>query len=294
MTATAEPLATRLLASSARHSFDPEVDVDWDAPPVEGLWWMQPERMSLYGTPTWDRMSEEQRVELSRHEVGSMASVGAWFEIVLMQLLLRELYTRDIRTEWAHYALTEIGDETRHCVMFGKALARNGVPAYGPRPEAHRIARLAPTAVRGASLYAAALIGEEPVDRWQRDLMKDDRIQPLIRTVAKIHVTEEARHVSFARAELADAVVGMSRRARAWHQFVVAQTAYVTMRNLVNPAVYAAVGLDPKAARVEALRNPSYRATIAWMGEKVVPYLDEHGMVGAAQRKLWKASFLVP
>lgn len=289
-----DPLSDRLLRSSARRSYDPDLDIDWDAAPVDGLWWMQPERLSLYGTRTWDRLSEEQRIELSKHEVASIASVGLWFEIVLMQLLLREVYNRDPRTQWTHYALTEIGDETRHSVMFGKALATMGMPAYGPRPEALRIAKLAPVAIRGASLYASALIGEEPVDRWQRDMMADDRIQPLVRMVARIHVLEEARHVSFAREELAGASRNLGRTARAAHQALVAQVAYVTMRSLVNPQVYAAVGIDPDEGRVEALRNDHYRATIAWMGEKVMPFLEEQGMVGRSHRKTWRASFLLP
>jgi hypothetical protein len=54
------------------------------------------------------------------------------------------------------------------------------------------------------------------------------------------------------------------------------------------------VGIDPHEGRVAALTNPNYRATIAWMGEKVMPFLEEQGMVGRAQRKVWKASFLMP
>ena len=103
MTATVRPepgprssaVAERLLRSSARHSYDPEVDIDWEAPVDLTLWGMQPERMSLFGTDLWDRMSEEQRLELSRHEVASIASVGLWFELLLMQMMLRDLYDDD-------------------------------------------------------------------------------------------------------------------------------------------------------------------------------------------------------
>ncbi|WP_278259016.1 diiron oxygenase [Nocardioides convexus] len=69
--------------------------------------------------------------------------------------------------------------------------------------------------------------------------------------------------------------------------------AYVTMRSLVHPDVYAAVGLDPREARRQALGNEAYRETIAWMGEKVMPVLEEHRMVSERDRKIWRASFLM-
>ena len=289
----AAPVADRLLRSTARQSYDPDVDLDWSAPPVPGLWWMQPERMSLYGTPLWRRLSEEQRITLSAHEVASIASVGIWFEVVLMQLLLRDVYTADPRDPRTQFSLTEVGDETRHTVMFGRAIAAMGVPAYGPRPHIRRIGRLGPLALHGPSAYASILIGEEPVDRWQREMMRDERVQPLTRMVARIHVVEEARHVTFARDELEKSVRRLTRAQRAWHQALVAQVAYVTMRSLVHPEVYAAVGLDPAEGRRQALGNEHYRETIAWMGEKVMPVLEESGMVGTAHHKTWRASFLM-
>jgi hypothetical protein len=297
MTATMSDrtVVNRLLKSSARLSYDPDVDLDWDAPEVPGLWAMQPERMSLYGTMLWDRLSEEQRIELSKHEVASVASVGLWFEILLMQLLLKEVYRSDPTDARTHFALTEIADECRHSTMFGRAIGRFGVPAYGPRPKIRRLAKVFPLISRGAGAYASILIGEEPVDRWQREQMNDERIQPMVRMVSRIHVLEEARHVTFARDELEKAVARMGRTERLVQQTITAQAAYVMMRSLVHPAVYAAVGIDPAEGRRAALGNENYRNTIAWMGEKVMPYLEDQGMVGGGyNRKVWRASFLLP
>lgn len=285
----------RLLKSAARQSYDPDVDLDWAAPEVPGLWAMQPERMSLYGTELWDRLTEEQRIELSKHEVASVASVGLWFEILLMQLLLKDVYRSDPTDARTHFALTEIADECRHSTMFGRAIGHFGVPAYGPRPQVRRLAKVFPLIARGAGAYASILIGEEPVDRWQREQMNDERIQPMVRMVSRIHVLEEARHVTFAREELEKAVARMGRTERLLQQSLTAQAAFVMMRSLVHPQVYAAVGIDPREGRRAALGNPHYRATIAWMGEKVMPYLQEQGMVGGGyNRKVWRASFLLP
>jgi hypothetical protein len=294
MTVTSDPVAHRLLRSTVRQSYDPTVDIDWDAPLVEGAWFMQPERLSLYGTRLWDAMSQEQRVDLSRHESGSIASVGLWFEIILMQMMLRELYDQDPRTERTQYALTEVGDECRHSVMFGRAIARCGVPAYGPTPQVHRLGRGFKAVASGVSAYASILVAEEVLDRWQRELMRDERVQPLTRMVSRIHVLEEARHMTFAREELARTVRTLSRRQLAWHRMVTAQTAFLVARTLVHPDVYANVGLDPDGARRAASANPAYRRTLAWMGERVVAFLDEQGLIGPAERPVWKRSLLMP
>src|SRR5579884_2956132 len=129
MTAAAVPTdavrktALRLLGSSSKNSYDPELDIDWDAPVDIDMRFMPFERTSLYGTALWDRMTEEQRIELSRQELASVASTGLWFEIVLIQMLARWAYHQDPQDPRTQYALTEVGDETRHVVMFAKAIA---------------------------------------------------------------------------------------------------------------------------------------------------------------------------
>ena len=65
--------ARRLLGSSSRNSYLPDLDIDWDAPEVPGLYHVQPERMTLFGTALWESLTEEQRIELSKHEVISVA-----------------------------------------------------------------------------------------------------------------------------------------------------------------------------------------------------------------------------
>jgi hypothetical protein len=288
-----DPVSDRLLRSSARHSYDPVVDIDWEAPLVDGLWFMQPERMSLYGTPVWDELSEEKRIELSKHEVASISSVGLWFELILMQMMVRDLYDEDPRSQRMHYALTEVADECRHSLMFGKAIDRCGAPAYGPAPRLHRLGRLMKTVGYGVSAYASILVAEEILDRWQREVIGDERVQPLVRMVSRIHVLEEARHMTFARDQVEQMLPGLNRASRAWHQAVLGQTAFLVARGLVNPAIYETVGLDPVPARRAALANPHYQETMAWMGERVTGYLDGLGLIPPHQRRLWRRSLLM-
>lgn len=110
-------VADRLLRSSAARFYDPDVDVDWSAPPVEGLDYILDHRCSLYGTPLWAKLTPEQRRELGKHEAASVASVGLWFELILMRMLVKLAYEGDPTDPRIQYALTETAEEsgTRSC-----------------------------------------------------------------------------------------------------------------------------------------------------------------------------------
>ena len=297
MTATlpdrSDAVAERLLKSSARHSYDPDVDIDWDAPVDPTMWGMPPERISLYGTELWEGLSQEQRITLSQHEVASIASVGLWFEILLMQMMLRDLYDDDPTSAHMHYALTEVADECRHSTMFGKSIAHFGVPAYGPPARVRTLGRFFNLVVRGPSAYASILVAEEILDTWQREMMKDERVQPVTRMVSRIHVLEEARHMTFAREEVKQQMAGLSGPQLLLQQTLTAQTCVMVARSLVNPAVYASVGIDPRVGRRAALGNPHYRATMQWMGEKPLAFLRENNLLPKSQEKAWRASLLL-
>src|SRR3954454_6303456 len=90
--------ATRLLRVSERITLDPGTEVDWDSPLLPDLPFMAWPTVSLFGTPLWEGMSSQQRCDLSRHEVASLASTGIWLERLLMQMLLRHVAPLDPRT----------------------------------------------------------------------------------------------------------------------------------------------------------------------------------------------------
>ncbi|MGH3712676.1 MAG: AurF N-oxygenase family protein [Micromonosporaceae bacterium] len=289
-----EKTADRLLRSSAAKSYDPDVDIDWAAPLAVDKIYQPEHRISLYGTPLWDRLTPEQRVELGKHEVASVASVGLWFEILLMRLLLKEVYRADPTSRHAQYALTEVADECRHITMFARAIERLGVPAYGPPRALHRLARVFPHIAYGPAAYGAILVAEETLDRLQREAMVDEGLQPLIRMVNRIHVLEEARHVTFARQEVVRGMASLRGPEPAYQRWLIAVISFCVMRSLINPRVYLAVGLDPREARRAALGNPHYQETIRWSGERIMPFLTEAGLVGAPGMRWWRRSFLLP
>ncbi len=298
MTATLDlpdrgPIAQRLLRASAQKSFDPEVDVDWKQPLVDDMFYMPEHRVSLYGTPLWAQMTHEQRVALSRHEIASTASVGIWFELILLQLLARHVYDLPATSDHVRYALVEIGDECRHSVMFSRMIEKLGCPAYGPGPLAHTLGRVLKTTASGPEVFAAILIAEEILDAFQRELMIDERVQPLVRRVSQIHVIEEARHVRYAQEELARQMARATPRARTWARWVVARSAWVISRRLVHPDAYAAVGLDVTDAHRVALRSEVRRESLRWAAAKLVRLFAANDLMSGPGLVLWRRSGLI-
>jgi hypothetical protein len=290
---TVRKTATRLLGSSSRNSYDPELDIDWAAPVELDKKFMPYERVSLYGTPLWERMTEQQRRELSRQEIASVASTGLWFELILIQLLARWAYHQDPQDPRTQYALAEIGDETRHILMFAKSIERMGAPTYRPRRLVHQLARLYKATAAGPALFAPVLVAEEITDRLQRDMVDDEDVHPLIRMVNRIHVVEEARHVRFAREEVARQMGEIGPVAKVISNLTSAVVAAFVADSLISRDVYAAVGLDAKEAARAARANPHFSASRRWMAEKIMAFLADQGMVTSYTKPIYKRAHLL-
>ncbi|MDG5685275.1 diiron oxygenase, partial [Acinetobacter baumannii] len=69
-------------------------------------------------------------------------------------------------------------------------------------------------------------------------------MQPQLRQLMKIHVLEEARHITFARLEMVEGMQRRGRISRAGHRGVLAAVANFAYPLLINPKVYPAVGIN--------------------------------------------------
>ncbi|MFD7163208.1 AurF N-oxygenase family protein [Streptomyces violascens] len=288
-----EQVAERLLESSAKHSFDPDKELDWDAPVEDGKWFWPPELLSLYDTPLWRKMSEEQRMDLARHEAASLASLGIWFEIILMQLLVRHIYDKSLTSSHVRYALTEIADECRHSMMFARMIKKGGAPTYRVPRVYHNLARVLKTVSTTPGSFAATLLGEEILDWMQRLTFPDERVQTIVRGVTRIHVVEEARHVRYAREELRRQMVSAPRWERELTRISCGEAARVFATCFVNPQVYENVGLDRREAVAQVKASGHRREVMRSGAGRLTEFLDDIGVMNGLSRRLWRSSGLL-
>lgn len=285
-------IAQRLLDSSEILSLDPATEVDWETPLDKSFHGTSPEWSTLFGTAYWDELTDEQRKELTRQEAASVASAGIWFEMILQQMILRDMYAKDVTSPEFQWALTEIADECRHSIMFARGAEKLEAPAYLPPRFVVELGRVFKTLAFGETAYAAILVAEEVLDVMQRDWMRDERVVPFVRTINNIHVVEESRHMAFAREETRRRLTGSGFVRKQITGLVVSIAAYAIVTSMWNKDVYKNAGLDGKRARREAKSNENFHSMLRSRTGGLMEFLHSAGLLTGPAKLVYKAAHL--
>ncbi|MEU4269975.1 diiron oxygenase [Streptomyces sp. NPDC026092] len=288
-----QEVARRLLDSAAQLSYDPATEVDWDTPLDKDFHGASPEWSTLYGTAYWGELTDAQRKELTRQEAASVASTGIWFEMILQQMVLRDMYAKDPTDPRFQWALTEVADECRHSIMFARGAAKLGAPAYRPHRLAIELGRAFKTVAFGEAAYAAILVAEEVLDVMQRDWMRDERVVPFVRTINNIHVVEESRHMKFAREETRRRLRGASGARRRFHALVIAIASYVIVTSMVGRKVYESAGLDVERAVAEAKANEHHKSLMRSSCAGLMEFLASAGLLTRPALAFYRRAHLI-
>jgi hypothetical protein len=137
------------------------------------------------------------------------------------------------------------------------------------------------------ALFIKALVVEELGDVYNVEIAKDERVDPLVRDINRMHHRDEARHIAFGRRYLREL---WNEHAPSWpettrhafqrwaHDYLVASCA-----DFYNPSVYRDAGIaDPYAARAEALASASSRAHRERISARLVDLLLDIGILTQA------------
>jgi len=282
--------------SLARH-FNAYTDVDWDSPRMaldpEDPRFELPEDDPL-GATTWYReLPAATRARLGCEGVASKMKIGLVFESVLKRGLLEFTSTLPNQAPEFRYAYHEIIEEAQHSLMFQEFVNRSGFDAAGLRGPERFGSRIVVTFGRRFPqlFFLFVLGGEDPIDYVQRRELRSGRdLHPLLERIMRIHVTEEARHLSFARHYLKRTVPALSKRRRV-RLAVAAPVILGAMAQLMlKPSSQLVARYQiPRAVIAEAYtRNPRHRADTAASLAKVRKLCVELGLTGRPYRSLWK------
>jgi hypothetical protein len=225
--------------------------------------------------------------------VATFMQIGVEFESVLQRGLLEFAQRLPHGSAEFRYAYHEVIEEGQHSLMFSEFVRRAGLPVRGlawwQRIGARQVMRFSRTFPE--LFFVFVLGGEDPIDHVQRQSLASGReMHPLIRRIMQIHVTEEARHLCFARHYLRRQVPKLSRLRR----FVLSRRAPVILaimsQMMMRPpaTVVRTYGIPAEVVRKAYTRNPEHRARTQQAVAKVRALLAEMGLYEGGAVRLWK------
>lgn len=294
-----EALVRRLNDQSVRKHFDAYEDVPWDEHPIDpdDMRWALGEQDSLGATAWYRALPATAQSALGLHLVASKMQVGYFFEGVLKRGLLEHAQQLAAGSPELRYVYHEVIEEAHHSQMFQEFCGRAGHGTVAKVPLDARIGsrfvvRLARTFPE--LFFVFVLGGEDPIDHMQRETLRSERdreLHPLLERIMRIHVTEEARHLSFARHWLKTRVPALGP-ARKLVLSIGAPLILGEMgRMMLQPSRDVVQRFDiPKAVLDEAfLENDRYKADVVTSLRKVRKLCVDLGLVNPVAKRLWKA-----
>lgn len=204
-----EALVRRLSRQSVEKHFDPFVDIAWDDPEMavdpDDPRWETVVPQALRATDWYQALPPATRSRMGLTMAAGLAKNGLMFENVLQRGLLEYCFVLGNDDARYRYAMHEVIEEGHHSQMFQEFVNRAGTDPKGLPWDVRIAANRIPMLGRWfpALFFLFVLGGEDPIDYVQREgLRSDDEMPPVLERIARIHITEEARHLSFARSYL--------------------------------------------------------------------------------------------
>ena len=288
-------MVSRLSRLSAGKGFDAYRDVDWNddeaLDPADPRWILTD--VDPFAASDWYRSQPpEVQARIGLVRMASCLKTGWHFENLLQQgLLHRALYLRDGSEEF-RYALHEVIEESQHTLMFNEFVNRSGVAVRGmPRWLRLAVEQLVPRVSLSdpAFFFVMVLGGEDPIDCLQRKMLARGGGHPLLEQIIRIHITEEARHISYARAAMKKYVPRLNAVRRQTLSVAVPITLGIMVRMMVRPTSDVVRAGVPRRVIRDAYRTPQGSALFAECAAKPRVLIRELGLMTPIGERVWKA-----
>jgi hypothetical protein len=305
MATTADDFAVmvgRLNKLSVERRFDAYADVDWDDPalaldPADPRFEL-PGLDPLRHTDWYAAQPADVRAAVACYRWAACMKTGWHFENLLQRGLLRHAFELPNGAPEFRYLHHETIEESQHTLMFQEFVNRCGLPVRGMPWFLRRLAEwfVVPLARLFPSLFFLFVLGgEDPVDHLQRRVLADGdtALHPLVERIMRIHTTEEARHLSFARKYMQRTVPELGFFRRLHLALLTPLVLGIMARLMLQPPgdLVRHFGVPADVVRA-ANRSRAGRQLLKDSVAKTRRLFRELGLITPLSKPLWKAAGL--
>jgi hypothetical protein len=296
-------LVQRLSHQSVIKHFDAYADIDWESEdyridPEDPRWELADD--DSLGATTWYRVQPQSvRARIGLHMIAQNMKVGLQFESALKRGLLEFTERLANGAPEFRYIYHEITEEAQHALMFQEFINRTGFDVPGLSRIYLRLARLPIHYARTSPefFFFFVLSGEDPIDHVQRIQLRSGRpLHPLVKRIMQIHITEEARHLCFARQYIRQHLSRLGRLRRHALSVRIPLVLNIMAQFMLQPSQQI---IDTYAIPAEVLRtayNDSrhHHEKTLEATDKIRRLCDELGLITPFSQRLWRLCGIWP
>lgn len=280
MEAPSSQLAAKLSAASVRKLWNVYAEFEWPESLAGDFWYMSPELISLHGTPYYESLTQERRRQLSFRELCNFFSLVLHGERALVQGIAHRLYLTSTDKKVSEYFHHFLDEENKHMIMFGMFCNRYAGKIYPEKKIA--LPRKYAKGEEELSFFCKVLVVEELGDYFNRVMMRDSRVHPLVQKLNKVHHVDEARHLAFGRQYLQELAARWlpqwSSETKASFREWLVGFLKSSWSDFYNPTAYRDAGLD-NAYELRQLALSSGREFRRTASSTAIALLVESGLL---------------
>lgn len=272
------------LAEKAKAGYwNPYKAFDWPEYLDEDQFWMNPELMTVYGTPYFDQLDQATLHRLSKWESILFYSLNVHgIRDVLIEVSKRIHTPRfAFASEFLHHFL---GEENEHMWFFAKFCNQYGGKIYADKSVA--IASDDDDDVQDFLVFVTTVIFEEIVDYVNARVGRNGELPKIVQAVNWKHHVDESRHVAFGRKIIAHLYHQMMAARDHDPAFAARIDDYVrrymvrSIDQLYRPEVYKDAGISqPFKFRNELRNHPGRKPYHDKMLRRTLNFFRQEGIV---------------
>jgi hypothetical protein len=261
--------------------------IDWDleVDPHDVLG-VPEESVGIYGSPTWNKLGQKDKDELSLHLASWQFSQFLHGEQGAMICSARIVEgVPDLDSKF--YASTQTMDEARHAETYARFLQEKIGLLYPINPHLQSLLNSTLTDSRWDMPYLGMQVLIEGLALAAFGLIRDMTPKPLPKQILAYVMQDEARHVAFGRMALKDAYAQLTTKEREEREDFVVEGCYLMRDRFRQQEVWEALGYPMDECLQYVDQSPYMQMFRSLLFSRIVPIVKDIGLWGDKVQKAY-------
>jgi 1,2-phenylacetyl-CoA epoxidase catalytic subunit len=241
----------------------------------------------IYGSDTWNRLTEEERAQV-RHHIGSWMNSqflhGEQGALICAAKIVQTVPDVDSK----FYAATQVMDEARHVEMYAQYVNDKLELAYPINRDLKTLLNQVIADERWDMTYLGMQVIIEGLALAAFSLIRDFSEEPLAKAINTYVMQDEARHVAFGRLALRDYYPQLSQAERDEREEFVVEACHLMRNRFMAQEVWERMGLDVERCMAYVEESEMTQEFRKMLFSRIVPTVKDIGLWGSKVRKAYE------